>query len=230
MAVSPRYCAENKVQTGSAAAGGHRRVATRETTGDLATRRGAGDPGTRAEWMKVSRYGHLRSAPVVVNVGVRTEWEPPTLRAALCCLHVPSLAPPRWLPASPLTGNQCVAVARVKVQNFRERFRVLLSQSGQSPEVHEEAAAERAFPRNVDFPLVYALSGCTRHCATLFHQGAGASRCVPKEPDRLFSTTSRICKNAHFPTAGLDGSLTVSRPWRHPKFGFSCLLSAHSRC
>ena len=82
VAVSPRYCAEQKVQTGSAAAGGHRRVATRETTGDLATRRGAGDPETRAEWMKVLRYGHLRSAPVVVDVGIRTGWEPPTLRAA----------------------------------------------------------------------------------------------------------------------------------------------------
>ena len=69
VAVSPRYCAENKVQTGSAAAGGHRRVATRETTGDLATRRGAGDPVRRAEWMTVSRYGHLQSAPVVVGVG-----------------------------------------------------------------------------------------------------------------------------------------------------------------
>ena len=34
VAVFPRYCAENKVQTGSAAAGGHRRVATRKTTGD----------------------------------------------------------------------------------------------------------------------------------------------------------------------------------------------------
>ena len=90
MAVSPRYCAENKVQTGSAAAGGHRGVATRETTGDLATRRGAGDPETRAEWMKVSRYGHLRSAPVVVDVGVRTEWEPPTLRAALWLSTRPS--------------------------------------------------------------------------------------------------------------------------------------------
>ena len=67
VAVSPRYCAEQKVQTGSAAAGGHRRVATRETAGDLTTRRGAGDPETRAEWMKVLRYGHLRSAPVVVD-------------------------------------------------------------------------------------------------------------------------------------------------------------------
>ena len=67
VAVSPRYCAPQKVQTGSAAAGGHRRVATREMTGDLATRRGAGDPESRAEWMKVLRYGHLRSAPVVVG-------------------------------------------------------------------------------------------------------------------------------------------------------------------
>ena len=33
--------------------------------------------------MTVLRYGHLRSAPVVVDVGLRTEWEPPTLRAAL---------------------------------------------------------------------------------------------------------------------------------------------------
>ena len=68
VAVSPRYCAEQKVQTGSAAAGGHRRVATRETTGDLATRRGAGDPETRAEWMKVLRYGHL---PVCTGRGGR---------------------------------------------------------------------------------------------------------------------------------------------------------------
>ena len=69
VAVFPRYCAEQKVQTGSAAAGGHRRVATRKTTGDLATRRGAGDPERRAEWTTVSRYGHLRSAPVVVDAG-----------------------------------------------------------------------------------------------------------------------------------------------------------------
>ena len=31
----------------------------------------------------VLRYGHLRSAPVVVGGGLRTEWEPPALRAAL---------------------------------------------------------------------------------------------------------------------------------------------------
>ena len=42
-------------------------MATRKTTGDLTTRRGAGDPETRAEWIKVSRYGHLQSAAVVVD-------------------------------------------------------------------------------------------------------------------------------------------------------------------
>ena len=51
--------------------------------GDLATRRGAGDPEGRAEWTTVLRYGHLPVALVVVDVGLRMEWEPPTLRAAL---------------------------------------------------------------------------------------------------------------------------------------------------
>ena len=88
VAVFPRYGAENKVQTGSAAAGGHRGVATRKTTGDLATRRGAGDPETRAEWTTVLRYGHLRSAPVVVDAGyagVGTAYTP----CSLVDLHAP---------------------------------------------------------------------------------------------------------------------------------------------
>ena len=67
--VFPRYCAENKVQTGSAAAGGHRSVGTRKTMGGLASRRGTGDPERQAEWTTVLRYGHLRSAPVVVDAG-----------------------------------------------------------------------------------------------------------------------------------------------------------------
>ena len=33
--------------------------------------------------MTVLRYGHVRSAPVVVDACLRTGWEPPTLRAAL---------------------------------------------------------------------------------------------------------------------------------------------------
>ena len=40
--------------------------------------------------MKVLRYGHLRSAPVVVDVGLGKEWEPPTLRAALWLSTRPS--------------------------------------------------------------------------------------------------------------------------------------------
>ena len=70
MAVSPEPLRPTrKTSPAAQRTGGHRRVATRETTGDLATRRGAGDPERRAEWMTVSRYGHLRSAPVVVDAG-----------------------------------------------------------------------------------------------------------------------------------------------------------------
>ena len=51
----------------------------------------------RAEWVTVLRYGHLRSAPVVVDVALRTEREPPTLHTALCVL----LAPRRRLDGLP---------------------------------------------------------------------------------------------------------------------------------
>ena len=46
VAAFPRYCAP---QTGSAAAGGHRGVATRKATGDPATHGGAGDPASEKE-------------------------------------------------------------------------------------------------------------------------------------------------------------------------------------
>ena len=102
VAVFPRNCAEEKVQTGSAAAGGHRRVATRKTTGDLTTRRGAGNPVRRAEWMTVSRYGHLRSAPTLVTQGVGTACTP----CSAVALQAPVLAPSRWLAASPVTRTR----------------------------------------------------------------------------------------------------------------------------
>ena len=136
MAVFPRYCAENKVQTGSAAAGGHRRVATRKTTGDLATRRGAGDPETRAEWMTVLRYGHLRSAPVVVDVGVRTGWEPPTLLAALSISTRPSRAPLSWRSASSATRTRVCAdtdLNSFKNPEGRARCTMYPSQSNDKP-------------------------------------------------------------------------------------------------
>ena len=67
-----------------------------QVTGHLTTRRGAGDPETRAEWTTVLRCGRLRSAPLVVDAGLRTEWEPLTLHAALCCSTRPAWATPRW--------------------------------------------------------------------------------------------------------------------------------------
>ena len=64
--------------------------------------------------MTVLRHGHLRSAPVVVDVGVRTEREPPTLRAALYNLHSQVTAPPLWHLSSPATygTRQVQKVAR----------------------------------------------------------------------------------------------------------------------
>ena len=50
VAVFPRYCAPQKVQTGSAAAGGHRGVATRKATGDLTTHAGGMRPRGGRWW------------------------------------------------------------------------------------------------------------------------------------------------------------------------------------
>ena len=59
VAAFPRYCAPQKVQTGSAAAGGHRGVATRKATGDPATHGGAGDPAQE----KRAVCGYVRPWP-----------------------------------------------------------------------------------------------------------------------------------------------------------------------
>ena len=58
-------------------------MATKKTTGDLATRRGAGDPVRRAEWMTVLRHGHLWSAPVVVEVYARSGNRPHSVQPLL---------------------------------------------------------------------------------------------------------------------------------------------------
>ena len=139
VAVFPRYCApqERPVRQRT---GGHRRVATRETTGDLATRRGAGDPVRRAEWMTMSRYGHLRSVPGVVDAGyarsgnrlhslqrsvnstrfgaspmayrgLRTEWSHPA-PCILVCLHAPCLGA-SWKASCLSPTWQCVKWAKV---------------------------------------------------------------------------------------------------------------------
>ena len=90
-------------------------MATRETTGDPATRRGASDPERRAEWTTVLRNGHLQSATVAVDDGFRTEREPPPLRAALRVSTRPTRAPPRWPLASPRRENHVDDVPRSSV-------------------------------------------------------------------------------------------------------------------
>ena len=65
------------------------------TTGGYPASKGT-DPEKRTDsGTKVSRYGHLRFAPVVVYGVLRFEWEPPKLRAAFCSLHSPDMATPR---------------------------------------------------------------------------------------------------------------------------------------
>ena len=105
MAVSPSLCAPQQRPVRQRKDWRSPKSGDQETTGDLATRRGAGDPVRRSEWMTVSRYGHLRSAPVVVDACGCTVWEPPTLRAALWLFTRPTWAPPSWPLASPAVQN-----------------------------------------------------------------------------------------------------------------------------
>ena len=85
VAVFPSLCAPHEDQSGNAA------DSRSPKSGDLATRRGAGDPERRAEWTTVLRYGHLRSAPVVVDAastqGVGTAYTP----CIFIDLHAPLL-------------------------------------------------------------------------------------------------------------------------------------------
>ena len=163
-------------------------MATRETTGDLATRRGAGDPEKRAEWTTVSRYGHLRSAPVVVDVGVRTEWEPPTLRAALWLSTRPTWAPPRWLTASPTSRERVCRV--VAVQDIAMRS-LLLQALAPDPEVRERCRVRR-------LPFVYSPSGCAGQCGLLFHS------CCDSRRFMVFSRPRGLWASMRYPV--LSGS------------------------
>ena len=168
VAVFPRYCAENKVQTGSAAAGGHRRVATRKTTGDLATRRGAGDPETRAEWTTVLRYGHLRSAPVVVDVGythgVGTAYAPcsPVALHALLKRLLDGLLPLRRS-AHASAGPMCTSC------------RVLPDGSLDFATIDDTLRQVQKVARDADSRTRFlALAGCGGHCAAMIVQQSGS--------------------------------------------------------
>ena len=147
VAVFPRNCAEQKVQTGSAAAGGHRGVATRKTTGVLTTRRGAGDPERRAEWTTVSRYGHLQSALVVVDAcyarsGNRLHSVQPCVVSTRAWRLLDGFLPLRRCTNASLRSD-AFSVQKVHVRVPRDPF-------------HQ---------------LILALTGCGCHCATLFLQG-----------------------------------------------------------
>ena len=105
--------------------------------------------------MKVLRYGHLRSAPVVVDAtGVRTEWEPPTLRAALSALH----AFQSWrlhdglLPLQRRAKTVCRVVA---VQDIAMRSLLLQVVIAKIPEVRERCTVRR-------LPFVYCAFGLCR--------------------------------------------------------------------
>ena len=74
--------APQKDQSGSAADWPPPKSGDQEDDGRLPSDEG-NRPSARAEWTVALRYGHFRSAPVVVCGGVRTEREPPPLRAAL---------------------------------------------------------------------------------------------------------------------------------------------------
>ena len=153
-------------------------------TGDLATRRGAGDQEGRAEWTTVSRY---RSAPVVVDAGSRKEWEPPTLLAALCELHAPDLGASS-MASSPATRTcvcyqehtfscRCFAGEKQQVQEFARdaeslpfsywpagcasHCRILHRKSPADAKVRRLACSWR-------LPTLFlAVAGCGRHCAAL---------------------------------------------------------------
>ena len=61
VAAFPRYCAPQKVQTGSAAAGGHQGVATRKAHGRLGYPRRSGRPSAREKssvWVGVATLWH----------------------------------------------------------------------------------------------------------------------------------------------------------------------------
>ena len=122
--------------------------------------------------MKVLRYGHLRSARVVVDVGVRTGWEPPTLRAALSVSTRPTWAPPRWLPASPTTRTRvCAATDQVWLRARRSKTsREMQSEANEDREDAETSCVQRSIS-----PLLHALAGCGRRCAVLIFEEIGPS-------------------------------------------------------
>ena len=122
----------------------------------------------RAEWMKVLRYGHLRSAPVVVDDGVRTEWEPPTLRAATSVSTRPS---GRLLDGFlPLQRRANASAGSLQCRTSRCVL-CCCKRKKPDPEVRERCRVRR-------LPFVYSPSGCAGQCGLLFHSYCDTRRFI----------------------------------------------------
>ena len=108
--------------------------------------------------MTVLRNDHLRSAPVVVDVGVRTEWEPPTLRAALWFSTRPAWAPPRWLLGSP---------RRLSVTSGLVALSGATTTASKGSRIVRMVQGWRGIQSVIDLLVISRLAGCGRRCATL---------------------------------------------------------------
>ena len=89
----------------------------------------------------------LRPPPVCTGRGgrwLRTEWEPPTLRAALWLSTRPTWAPPRWLTASPTTRDCVCRVLALQDIATCSQFRYRSSSEMQVPEVMGPEGRERS--------------------------------------------------------------------------------------
>ena len=109
--------------------------------------------------MKVLRYGHLRSAPVVVDAaythGVGTAYTP----CSVVGLHAPlPRRLLRWL--SSLSDDAQTRLLIVAVQDSRDAFSVDCKRKKPDPEVRERCRVRR-------LPFVYSPSGCAGQCGRL---------------------------------------------------------------
>ena len=121
--------------------------------------------------MTVFRYGHLRSAPVVVDACLRTEWEPPTLRAALSVstrFGASSMA--FCLSVDAHKGLHFVAVQNIATCfQFRSRTSRVMQSAVHVPEVTGPEVRERCRTsgsidlRAVQSTAVSCLTECTAH-------------------------------------------------------------------
>ena len=173
----------------------------------------------RAEWTTVSRYGHLRSARSWWTLLIRTEREPPTLRAALSdstrqswrllddycfsddafrtsrgmlsAVHMPEVTGPegRQRSRSPALLSWPCGLWALM------RYPVQVDSTARhfTPTLIVELAL--SLRMTADQGLLRALAGCGRRCAALFPQGRTGlpsthSRCEFRSESSMKASTS----------------------------------------